>query len=78
MNFATYLPIPSDSLGLWTSGQKAKAIAQYKRLPHKLLDGTRVAPSLKSARNIFKAAEHGLTMPVVIQTGYRLVTTEQE
>jgi len=78
MNFATYLPIPNELMDMWLMGDTLRALVLYKRLPHTLLNGTRVTPSYKSAKNIFKAAEHGLTVPVVIQTGYRLVATEQE
>jgi hypothetical protein len=77
MHFATYLPIPNELMDMWLMGDTLRALVLYKRLPHKLLDGTRVTPSYKSAKNIFKAVEHGITIPTVIQTGYRLVA-EQE
>ena len=49
MNFATYLPVPDDLLEMWMEGNKAPALVLYGRLPHKLLDGTAVKPSFKSA-----------------------------
>ena len=78
MNFATYLPVPDDLLDMWLRGDKAPALVLYNRLPHKLLDGTAVKPSFKSARNIFKLAEQGITIPTVIQNGYTVVRPSNE
>ena len=78
MNFATYLPVPEDLLEMWMEGNKAPALVLYGRLPHKLLDGTAVKPSFKSACNIFKLAERGITITTVIQNGYTVVSPSKE
>tara|TARA_A100001391_G_C4904956_1_gene234749 strand:+ start:279 stop:524 length:246 start_codon:yes stop_codon:yes gene_type:complete len=80
MNFATYLPVPDDLLDMWREGGKAQwgAVALYRGLPHKLLDGTVVMPSFWSACNTFKLAEQGITIPTVIQNGYTVVSPSKE
>ncbi len=78
MNFATYLPVPDDLLDMWMEGKRRGALVLYKRLPHKLLDGTVVMPSFRSATNIFKLAEQGITVPTVIQEGYTVVSPSKE
>jgi|TARA_Y100000310_G_C20659278_1_gene803768 hypothetical protein len=72
MNFATYLPVPQELVGHKHSS-RVLAWWIYKRLDHRLLDGTRIVPSLRTTMNILNAARDGMTIPCVIQDGrYRV------
>ena len=66
MNFATYLPIPPDLLEL----PKATAIRGWIGLDHRLLDGTRIRPRIRTAVNAIAWAQAGGTAPMVVQEGY--------
>lgn len=66
MSFATYLPIPPDLLEL----PKATAIRGWMGLDHRLLDGTRIRPSLMTGANAISLAQAGVTIPIVVQEGY--------
>ena len=66
MSFATYLPIPPDLLEF----PKATAIRGWMGLDHRLLDGTRIRPSLMTGSNAISLAQAGGTIRIVVQEGY--------
>tara|TARA_R110000824_G_C15209888_1_gene676482 strand:+ start:1361 stop:1876 length:516 start_codon:yes stop_codon:yes gene_type:complete len=72
MNFATYLPVPPELLALNKSPfrRDTAIITGWLGLDHRLLDGTRIRPSIKTARNAIAWARDGVTIPIVVQEGY--------
>ena len=68
--FATYLA-PTEEVLNATSIQ---AVRLYREMPHRLLDGTPIVPSIRVARNIIEGWKKGLTFPTVVTEGdYRTV-----
>jgi hypothetical protein len=66
VNFATYLPVPPEFLEI----HKTVATRGWLGLDHRLLDGTRIRPRLRTARNAIAWARDGVTIPIVVQEGY--------
>ena len=66
MNFATYLPVPPAFLEI----HKTVATRGWLGLDHRLLDGTRIRPRLRTAVNAIAWARDGVTIPIVVQEGY--------
>jgi hypothetical protein len=66
MNFATYLPVPPEFLEM----HKTVATRGWLGLDHRLLDGTRIRPRLRTAVSAIAWARDGVTIPIVVQEGY--------
>ena len=68
--FATYLAPTEEVL----NARRVRAVRLYRELPHTLLDGTPIVPSVRVARNIIEGWKKGLTFPTVVTEGdYRTV-----
>lgn len=62
--FATYLPPTQEILD---QPNRIRAVRMYRDLPHTLLDGTRIVPSLSVCMGVIKAWKSGLRFPTVVE-----------
>lgn len=72
-DIATWLMPTPEIQALIEQGLFVSAIARWRRLPHRLLDGTRVIPSAKVGKSMILQARSQITMlreiPLLIQEG---------
>ena len=63
---ATWLPLPKE----FETMSRVRAVRKFRSLDHKLANGERVRPTLRTALNIVDMIQkHGMRMPVAISEG---------
>lgn len=74
MSIATYIVPTPGIVELIQTGNRARAMFLWVKLPHRLLDGTRVRPSLKTAQAMVQSVQLGIhSIPMCIHEGdYRI------
>ena len=72
MTIATFQTPNEEVLNLIADGKKVQACKAWRNQEHKLLDGTRVKPTLSCCMNMIRAVEAGVwRVPLAIPTdGY--------
>jgi hypothetical protein len=70
MPIATYLLPTSEIVALVRKGNRARAMFLWVKMPHQLLNGVRIRPSLVTAQAMVQSVQLGIhTLPMCVCEG---------